>query len=87
LFVLRLSLQPALLTQKVPRTDTADSMAGEPNDTKPNDAKPQEGATDLTEGDLGSVAGGMLDGAKGESSDDKHKSEWRVRLELELSLI
>jgi hypothetical protein len=68
---LRAYTQPQL----VPRTDTEDSMADEPNDKKPNDAKPQEDITELTEKDLGSVAGGMLDGVKGESSDDKHKSE------------
>lgn len=49
-------------------------MADDPNDKKPNDTKPQD-TTELTESDLGSVAGGMLDGVKGESSDDKHKGE------------
>jgi hypothetical protein len=59
----------------VPRTDTEDSMADEPNDKKLNDAKPQEDTTELTEKDLASTAGGMLDGVRGESSDDKHKGE------------
>ena len=59
----------------MPRADTEDSMADEPDDKKPNDEKPQEDTAELTEKDLGSVAGGMLDGVRGESSDDKHKSE------------
>jgi hypothetical protein len=63
------------LSRKGARTNTEDSMADEPNDKKPNDAKPQEDATELTEKDLASTAGGMLDGIRGESSDDKHKSE------------
>jgi hypothetical protein len=50
-------------------------MADEPNDKKLNDAKPQEDTTELTEKDLASTAGGMLDGVRGESSDDKHKGE------------
>jgi hypothetical protein len=55
---------------KVPRTHTEDSMPEEPNDKKP-----QEDINELTEKDLASTAGGMLDGIKGEETDIKHKGE------------
>ena len=42
---------------------------------EPNDKKPQEDINELTEKDLASTAGGILDGIKGEETDIKHKGE------------